>query len=335
MEITIKDKEESLLPQNKKALEETVAKEEKENINEEKQKLKNTDNESSPSKSKEKIIEKLCSCNNEIKNNFIFKVLILIFCRLIVCFFILVCTFKIQNLKEVVKNSHKLLGLCGTVVAGSFGGVLLYVKILSIDPINYIYLFLNNIATSFLISKCALFFTDRTIMIFCSLVLFTMICLLIVSSNTKNESMNFLGKNIIILLALMLWAMIIIFGCNFKFFYALLMVICIMILMNYVLYDLTKIIEDESYLRNDYVKATIFLFIDVFILIYQNINKLIEIIKESDPEAAAGFEQLRDIIGKQYDDVEKNIKEEENSKKKKGGKKDKKKKDQKKKGKKK
>ena len=212
------------------------------------------------------------------KNKFLFKVYLHLLGQSIFIFIMLIFAFRFTFFTTLLIENNIIFYACLIILLIAFIQPLISDQILKNKPQNYIYLFIFTACISYILCKEAVLFDFYLIMIMSLLniieILYLTIESYVVKNNEKTETdiantSTFMGVCILFIGAILCFLKKI---SIFKFSLVLLI---LLVLGVYIIYDMNCIFIDKRrvFQKNEYVLATIFLYIDIFQTILELLEK--------------------------------------------------------------
>jgi FtsH-binding integral membrane protein len=212
------------------------------------------------------------------KNKFLFKVYLHLLCQSIFIFIMLIFAFRFTFFTTLLIENNIIFYASLIILLIAFIQPLISDQILKNKPQNYIYLFIFTACISYILCKEAVLFDFYLIMIMSLLniieILYLTIESYVVKNNEKTETdiantSTFMGVCILFIGAILCFLKKI---SIFKFSLVLLI---LLVLGVYIIYDMNCIFIDKRrvFQKNEYVLATIFLYIDIFQTILELLEK--------------------------------------------------------------
>ena len=270
--------------------------------------------------------------NNEISKEdyhlfrrlFIMKVYSILILQITITIFIVTLAFYSVKFQNFLKNYKSVYFLSTILSLITYIYPLFYTKFLKSFPLNYFYLLLFTISSDFVLCRKIIKYKPTTILIALCLSIITIITLSFYAYYSKKD-FTILGGNFFVTLNLFLIGscLRILFGTEYS--KLIIMGCCLIIFSTYIIYDTQLILGNhkERFNDNDYVLATMCLYIDIINLFIEMVKivaaSLNDNVDDKDNKDDDGFEMLFGLK-KKYSD------EDEEDDKKKGKEKDKKKK---------
>ena len=263
------------------------------------------------------------------KNKIISKVYLVFFIQSLIIFLFLYFAFYEEIFNSMLKKNNKIF-----YVSAVFAFVIMLishkVKILTVVPLNYFFFLLFSGCISVVICKIAILFTFKTMATLWSLVIVMILFLTIYTYRLKKE-IKLISTAFIVFLVLFGASIIIKFVANVSILNMILIIICLVCISLYLIYDMNNLIEEKNLTKNDYFTLNILVYFDIIMnfiklvkFIYKNLqsgekNETLENMKGIIDDLEKGFKEVKNF-GKSDEEDE----ESDDDKKKKKGKKDKK-----------
>ena len=263
------------------------------------------------------------------KNKIISKVYLVFFIQSLIIFLFLYFAFYEEIFTSMLKKNYKLF-YCSVIFAFVIMFISHKVKILTVVPLNYFFFLLFSTCISVVICKIAILFSFKTMAILWSLVIVMILFLAIYTYNIKKE-IKLISTAFIVFLILFGASIIIKFVANVSILNMILIIICLVCISLYLIYDMNNLIEEKNLTKNDYFTLNILVYFDIIMnfiklvkFIYNNLqsgekNETLENMKGIIDDLEKGFKEVKNF-GKSDEEDE----ESDDDKKKKKGKKDKK-----------
>ena len=269
---------------------------------------------------------------NEIikKNKIISKVYLVFFIQSLIIFLFLYFAFYEEIFNSMLKKNNKIF-----YVSAVFAFVIMLishkVKILTVVPLNYFFFLLFSSCISVVICKIAILFTFKTMATLWSLVIVMISFLSIYTYKLKRE-IKLISTAFIVFLVLFGASIILKFILNVSILNMILIIICLVSISLYLIYDMNQFIEEKNLTKNDYFTLNILVYFDIIMNFIKLVNFIYNNVQSG--EKSETLENIKGIItdlekaNKEVQNLGKNDEEddesEEDDKKKKKGKKDKK-----------
>jgi hypothetical protein len=149
-------------------------------------------------------------------------------------------------------------------------------------PYNYIYLFIFIISASYIICTIVSSFNPNLIKISGILLIFELIGLLVYSYINKSDEIDIYYGSSYMLLCLLFLGSIVYFFDKINIYKLFLIILFIWIFGIFLIYDMNLIFEEKrrAFEENDYVLATMFIYIDIIQTIFELIGKFYSSLEE-------------------------------------------------------
>ena len=213
------------------------------------------------------------SKTRKIENKFLFKIYLHFFGQIIFILLMALFGFKNKTLNSILSNNKILFIIFIIIIFILLIYPLKYEQILKNPPYNYIYLTLFTISISYVICKILISFNSNLIEAGAILFIIQLLYLIIDSYISKNDKLDLVNSSAFMGLCLLFIGSILYFIKKVNFL-NLIFIICIILLFGiYLIYDMNLILLNtrRNFEENDYILATIYLYIDIF----QTIGELI------------------------------------------------------------
>lgn len=212
----------------------------------------------------------------KIEAKFIFKVFLHILCQVILILIMIIFSFKIKAINNII-NNYILLFILSLITIILFFHPIFSDKILRISPYNYIYLFIFTICLSYLISSLFIIFnySPNQIKVGGILLICELIGLLVYSYINKGDEINLNYGTSFMALCLLFFSSIIYFFGKIGIFKLILIILFILIIGIYLIYDINQIFLEtrKTFEETNYALATMFIYIDIIYTLNELINK--------------------------------------------------------------
>ena len=214
------------------------------------------------------------SKTKKIENRFIFKVYLHVFCQFIIILLMIILAFKNKLVNSIISNNIYAFFSISIATFIAIFLPLFIEKLLKIIPYNYIYFLIFTIGVSYIICKIAILFSPLLVRTFSILFFFELIYLTIDAYINKKYDVDIGNASKFIGLLLIFIGFILYFIERIKFINLIIIITIILLIGIFLIYDLNLIFLEKrrKFEENDYVLATLFLYIDIF----QTIFELIE-----------------------------------------------------------
>ena len=240
----------------------------------------------------------------KIESKFIFKVYLHIFFELIICLTMITLSFKIESFHNFIISQKIIFYIMSIIAFITFINPFFFDFILKKWPYNYIYLFIFVISSSYIICAIVSSFNPNLIKISGILLIIELIGLLIYSYINKSEEIDIYYGSSYMLLCLLFLGSIIYFFDKINIYKLFLIILFIWIFSIFLIYDMNLIFEEKrrTFEENDYVLATMFIYIDIIQTTFELIGKFYSSLEtERRPNSNTNGKKNRIFIGeKQY-----------------------------------
>ena len=264
------------------------------------------------------------------KNQIISKVYLVFFVQSLIIFLFIYFAFYEEIFNSMLKKNNKIF-----YVSAVFAFVIMLishkVKILTVVPLNYFFFLLFSGCISVVICKIAILFTFKTMATLWSLVIVMILFLTIYTYRLKKE-IKLISTAFIVFLVLFGASIILKFILNVSILNMILIIICLVSISLYLIYDMNQFIEEKNLTKNDYFTLNILVYFDIIMNFIKLVNFIYNNLQSGEKsetlESIKGVVNELDKVNKEVKNFGKNDDEEEESeeddKKTKKGKKDKK-----------
>lgn len=211
----------------------------------------------------------------KIENKFIFKIYLHFFGQIIFILLMTIFAFKNKTFHSLLSNNKFLFIIFIIVILILLIYPLKYEQLLKNPPYNYIYLFIFTISISYVICKILILFNSNLIEAGAILFIIELIYLMIDSYISKMNKLDLINTSAFMGLCLLFIGSILYFIKKVNFFILIFIILIILLFGIYLIYDMNLILLDtrRNFEENDYVLATIFLYIDIFQIFLELIIK--------------------------------------------------------------
>ena len=213
----------------------------------------------------------------KIENKFIFKVYLHFFVHIIFILLIILLSFK-NNLFNSILSNNKYLFYAFVIL--SFIMLIFPLfneQIVKIKPYNYFYLFLFTISISYIICKILIIIliNPTLIRVFSILLIFELLYLIIDSYISKKNDFEIWNTIAFMGLCQLFIGAILYFVEKISILNLILIFLIVLLIGIYLTYDINLIFLEKrrKFEENDYVLATIFLYIDIIQTFFELIEK--------------------------------------------------------------
>ena len=206
------------------------------------------------------------SKTKKIENKFIFKVYLHFFGQIVFILIMTLLAFKNKTFNSILSNNKILFIISIIIIFILLIYPLKYEQLLKSLPYNYIYLSLFTISIAYVICKILISFNSNLIEAGAILFIIELIYLIIDSFISNKNKLDLLNTSAFMGLCLLFIGSILYFIKKVNFFDLSLIILIILLFGIYLIYDMNLILLDtrRNFEENDYVLATIFLYIDIF-----------------------------------------------------------------------
>lgn len=221
------------------------------------------------------LINKKPKINKEIiyKNRIISKIFLIFFIQVSITYIFIYYSFKNQIFHKLIKENKKLfiasIGVTSIIFYSSFK----FKEIFTTVPFNYFFFLVFTISISYLMCKLLILFSFPTITVLWILLLIMILSLSVYAYNSKKD-IKIIEIVVFVSLILISFGIIIKFIEKIPIMDMALMIICLISLAVYLIYDVKKTIEEKKIGQKDYILVNVFLYTDIF-RVFVKIVKLI------------------------------------------------------------
>ena len=221
------------------------------------------------------LINKKPKINKEIiyKNRIISKIFLIFFIQVSITYIFIYYSFKNQIFYKLIKENKKLfiasIGVTSIIFYSSFK----FKEIFTTVPFNYFFFLVFTISISYLMCKLLILFSFPTITVLWILLLIMILSLSVYAYNSKKD-IKIIEIVVFVSLILISFGIIIKFIEKIPIMDMALMIICLISLAVYLIYDVKKTIEEKKIGQKDYILVNVFLYTDIF-RVFVKIVKLI------------------------------------------------------------
>jgi FtsH-binding integral membrane protein len=212
----------------------------------------------------------------KIESKFIFKVYLHILFEVIICLTMIIFSFKIRAFQNLIVSNKIIFYIMLVIAFITLINPFFNDKLLKKYPYNYIYLLAFVLSASYIVCKIVLLFNPNLIKISGILLICELFGLLIYSYINKNEQIDIYYGSSFMLLCLLFIGSIVYFFDKVSIYKLFFIIIFIWIFGIFLIYDMNLIFEEKrrAFEENDYVLATMFIYIDIIQTIFELIGKL-------------------------------------------------------------
>jgi FtsH-binding integral membrane protein len=218
----------------------------------------------------------------KIESKFIFKVYLHIFFELIICLTMIIFSFKIESFHYFIISKKIVFYIMSIIALITFINPFFFDYLLKKWPYNYLYLFIFVISVSYIICTIVSSFNPNLIKISGILLIFESIGLLVYSYINKSDEIDIYYGSSYMLLCLLFLGSIVYFFDKINIYKLFLIIVFIWIFGIFLIYDMNLIFEEKrrAFEENDYVLATMFIYIDIIQTIFELIGKFYSSLEE-------------------------------------------------------
>ena len=218
----------------------------------------------------------------KIESKFIFKVYLHIFFELIICLTMIIFSFKIESFHYFIISKKIVFYIMSIIALTTFINPFFFDYLLKKWPYNYLYLFIFVISVSYIICTIVSSFNPNLIKISGILLIFESIGLLVYSYINKSDEIDIYYGSSYMLLCLLFLGSIVYFFDKINIYKLFLIIVFIWIFGIFLIYDMNLIFEEKrrAFEENDYVLATMFIYIDIIQTIFELIGKFYSALEE-------------------------------------------------------
>ena len=211
----------------------------------------------------------------KIESKFIFKVYLHIFFEIIICLTMIIFSFKNKAFHNIILSSKIIFYIMLVIAFITFINPFCNDKLLKNYPYNYIYLLVFVLSTSYIVCSIVVSFNPNLIKICGILLVCELFGLLAYSYINKNEQIDIYYGSSFMLLCLLFIGSIVYFFDKVTIYKLFFIIIFIWIFGIFLIYDMNLIFEEKrrTFEENDYVLATMFIYIDIIQTIFELIGK--------------------------------------------------------------
>ena len=257
------------------------------------------------------LINKKPKINKEIiyKNRIISKIFLIFFIQVSITYIFIYYSFKNQIFYKLIKENKKLFIASIGVTAIIFYSSYQFKEIFTTVPFNYFFFLVFTISISYLICKLLILFSFPTITVLWILLLIMILSLSVYAYNSKKDS-KIIEIVIFVSLILISFGIIIKFVAKIPIMNMILMILCLISLSVYLIYDVKKTIEENKIGQKDYILVNVFLYTDIFRIFVKIVNliteqvgkvldkedkSLLNEIKSVNEEIEKGFNEMKEL----------------------------------------
>ena len=271
---------------------------------------------------KEKRKDRDEEVDQEIRSNFIFKVYCLLLSQLLIAVVMITFSLYSESFKYVLLNVRAIYIMFFIIAALTFVGPNFFPNILKLHPYNYIYLFVFTISYDYIICEQTCKYTPITVMMALILTFITVATLTLYAKHSKKD-FTILGGTFFVSMNLFVIGNMITYIIGAQYSSYVVICCCCIVFSTYIIYDTQLIIGDggERFSEDDYILATMLLYIDIinlFVQMLKLISKAMDDEKNKDTKTDKVAEEFFGIKKKEKEEDDED--EEKGKGKKKGGK---------------
>ena len=226
------------------------------------------------------------SKNKKLDNKFIFKVYLHFLFQIILMLIIIIFYFKSKTLNNIFNNNKTLFYIIAIITFITYIFPLMSDEILKKAPYNYIYLLIFSVCLSYIL--CIIFQSVNVKLIRVGAILFIIeiLYLTIDSYFSKKNNDDITNTSIFMGLSLLFIGSILYFIDKVYFLKIFLLILIILLFGIYLLYDMNLIFLEKrrKFEENQYVLATMFLYIDIIQTIFELIGKFYDSCENETPK---------------------------------------------------
>jgi FtsH-binding integral membrane protein len=197
------------------------------------------------------------------KNKMIGKIYFLFFIQLSITFLFIYYAFHSELFTNLLKNNKQMfllsIGCTGLIFYSAYKLKILLITV----PFNYFCFLIFTISISFIICKITILFSFKTIAFLWALTLIMILSLSAYAYNSKKE-ITIISSVIFASIILVSFSIIIKFVAEIPIFDMLFMLLCLISLGVYLVYDVNCLIEDKNVGDKEYILVNVFLYTNVF-----------------------------------------------------------------------
>ena len=211
----------------------------------------------------------------KIETKFIFKVFLHIFFEVIICLTMITFSFKIRAFQNIIVSNKIIFYIMLVIAFITFIIPFFSDKLLKKYPYNYIYLLIFVLSASYIICTIVVSFNPNLIKISGILLICEIFGLIVYSFINKNEKIDIYYGSSFMLLCLLFIGSIIYFFDKVSIYKLFFIIIFTWIFGIFLIYNMNLIFEEKRrpFEENDYVLASMFIYIDIIQTILELIGK--------------------------------------------------------------
>ena len=216
-----------------------------------------------------KIFEENDPKNLKIKNKFLSKVYLHVICQALLLLLMIFLAFKLEVFHNFLFRNNVALYIALILLFVVLIRPLVSDKVLKKFPVNYFYIFFFTLCFGYILCRIAICFQYPLVLIFIILYIVELIYLLIeslIQNNNEKKETDIANTATFMGLFILFAGAILCFIMQIKILKLLIIVLMIVFLGVYIIYDMNCILINKRRLINkdEYALATMFLYIDIF-----------------------------------------------------------------------
>ena len=240
-----------------------------------------------------------------LKNRIISKIFLLFFIQLSITFLFIYYAFNNNKFNDLLKNHKEIfylsIGLTGIILFSSYKWEILLITV----PFNYFFFLIFTLSISYIICKIVILFTFKVISLLWTLILIMILSLSIYSYNFT-KAIKIIPAVIFTSLILFTFSIVIKFVSKIPIVNVLLILLCLISLAVYLVYDVLSLIKEKKIDNKHYILVNVYLYGDIFGLFFKLIKFISKNFEDSvDKDGDNILNSLKGIS----EDVEKGFKE--------------------------
>ena len=194
----------------------------------------------------------------------------------------IIFSFKIESFHYFIISKKIVFYIMSIIAFITFINPFFFDYILKKWPYNYLYLFIFVFSASYIVCTIVSSFNPNLIKISGILLIFELIGLLVYSYINKSEEIDIYYGSSYMLLCLLFLGSIVYFFDKINIYKLFLIIFFIWIFGIFLIYDMNLIFEEKrrAFEENDYVLATMFIYIDIIQTIFELIGKFYSALEE-------------------------------------------------------
>lgn len=253
------------------------------------------------------LISKKVKINKEIinKNLLITKIFLFFFIQLSITYIFIYYSFKNQIFQKLIKENKQLFILSIALTGIIFFSSYKWKEVLTTMPFNYFFFLVFTLSISYLICKITVLFSLPTINVLWILLLIMILSLSAYSYNSMKD-IKITEAVIFVTFILILFGIIIKFVVNIPIMDIVLMLLCLISLAIYLVYDVKNLIEEKKIGQKDSLLVNLLLYTDIFRIFVKLVKFLTnQLGKVLDKEEKSILDELKGV----NEDIEKGFEE--------------------------